>query len=279
MMLLIGSFNIYNIHILFVISYPNPFSILEQREKKRHDDMLRQFEIERQQQQVFDENKMYSKRKRDAKISKLDNESEYHQFLTRQLKEKQEKLKSEKEADLNFLHAEKIKLEKEDRERKKFFEKLKNIQKTNDLKNKMLEKYMAQDVAILNSRKDEQAYIKHISEEEKRAAEKAMKEQLIKDKRKHDNSAMLDMQLKEKEIEREHKKRQEEIIAKMLSEEVSRERGVEQERVKQQQERKKEYFRSLSEQINFNKKKKSYSMLMTEHERKVNDNDIQAYQN
>ena len=38
-------------------------------------------------------------------------------------------------------------------------------------------------------------------------------------------------------------------------------------------------MKSLSEQINLNNKKKSFSVLMTEHERKVNDNDIKAYEN
>jgi hypothetical protein len=41
---------------------------------------------------------------------------------------------------------------------------------------------------------------------------------------------------------------------------------------------KEQYYKALSNQITENKKKKQYSVLMTEHERRVNDRDIKAYE-
>ena len=41
---------------------------------------------------------------------------------------------------------------------------------------------------------------------------------------------------------------------------------------------KEEYYKALADQINENNKKKQYSVLMTEHERRVNDRDIKAYE-
>lgn len=64
-----------------------------------------------------------------------------------------------------------------------------------------------------------------------------------------------------------------------ISDEVHREQKRAEELVREAQERKKQYFKNLSDQIHLNNKKKTYSILMTEHERKVNDNDIKAYEN
>jgi hypothetical protein len=125
---------------------------------------------------AYDDNRIHSKRKRNNRLSKIDHESEYHKFLSQQLFEKHNKLKSEKEADKRFVIIEKEKIQKEDQERQKFFDRLKNFQAANEAKNKMLEKFMSQDEAQLSSKKDEQSYLLNIAAEEERAKEKAVLE-------------------------------------------------------------------------------------------------------
>lgn len=84
-----------------------------------------------------------------------------------QAKEKQVKQKQDKEADRQFSLAENAKLDKEHHLRNQFFEKLKKIQDKNDEKHHRLLKYMSQDAAVINSKKDEQAYIKNLELGEK----------------------------------------------------------------------------------------------------------------
>ena len=50
-------------------------------------------------------------------------------------------------------------------------------------------------------------------------------------------------------------------------------------KLKRHNRRNKDYLKSLSDQINYNNKKKSKLLLMTDHERRVNENDIKAYEN
>jgi len=195
------------------------------------------------------------------------------------LLEKQNKLKYEKEADKNFALTHNKVLSKEDQDRKKFFDRLKGFQKANDAKHQMFKKYMSQDAAQLNSKKDEKAYLHHVADQEIKAAQKELNEKTLMTKKNQHNFNVLDKQIRDKEIQKLANKHQEEIIAKKIDEDVRKERKNEQQRKLQENDRKKEYFQNLSEQINENHKKKSYSMLMTDHERRMNDNDIKAYEN
>ena len=58
----------------------------------------------------------------------------------------------DKEADKQFLISETHKLNTDEKNRNKFFDKLKNIQVKNDEKQKSLLKYMQQDKAVLNAK-------------------------------------------------------------------------------------------------------------------------------
>ena len=129
----------------------------------------------------------------------------------------------EKEKDRRFIQAEGEKYEVEHQNRQRYFNKLKEYQKANELKNKMLQRYISQDEAILNSTKDEKAYIKHIEEEEKRAIQKEISEKQLKFKKNKDNYNVLDQQIREKEMIKIRKKQNEEIMAQQLTEDVNRE--------------------------------------------------------
>jgi len=58
----------------------------------------------------------------------------------------------DKEADKQFLISETHKLNTDEKNRNRFFDKLKNIQVKNDEKQKSLLKYMQQDKAVLNAK-------------------------------------------------------------------------------------------------------------------------------
>lgn len=103
------------------------------------------------------------------KQKKKQEEVEYYNVLAMQAREREHKQKEEKDADKLFLQAENQKLDREENMRKRFFNKLKKIQNDNDAKQQRLVKYMAQDPAVLNSKKDETAYIRNIELGEKKA--------------------------------------------------------------------------------------------------------------
>lgn len=92
------------------------------------------------------------------------------------------------------------------------------------------------------------------------------------------NSNSLAQQLKEKQFERQNIQVQEKAIAKHYMQEADKYRQEMQEERSKKQRQKEEYYKALSNQIHENKKKKQYSVLMTEHERRVNDRDIKAYE-
>ena len=99
-----------------------------------------------------------------------------------------------------------------------------------------------------------------------------------KEKSQASNYQSLALQLQEKQLQIENVKMQENAIANYYIKEADRfKQELESEKLKKKQQ-KEEYFKALSSQINENKKKKQYSVLMTEHERRVNDKDIKAYE-
>lgn len=219
---------------------------------------------------------------RDVVISRSKNkeqENDYYNFLSQQSQEKRNKRLAEIEADRRFVSTERDQMTVQHNNRLKYFEKLKGYQLANDEKNKMLQKYMAQDEVQLNTKKDEKAYLKAIQEESKKAQEKDRKNKLTFIKRKQENFDILDRQMKEKEQERLNKQHQEQEIGRQLLEQANKEIREMEEKRKQDKLRQREYFKSLADQIHFNNKMKTYSVLMTEYERAVNENDIKAYEN
>ena len=109
---------------------------------------------------------------------------------------------AEREEDKKIIQAEGQRYDLEHQNRQKYFDRLKDYQKANDLKQKLLESYMSHDHAKLSSSKDEQNYIKHIEEEQRRAMQKEIKDKQIKLKKSKDNYSVLDQQIREKEMEK-----------------------------------------------------------------------------
>jgi len=199
--------------------------------------------------------------------------------LANQSREKKNKILHSKEADRHFVKTETNKLEIDESNRNKFFAKLKNIQVKNDEKQKSLLKYMKQDKSTFNAKKDEQTYIKNIELDEKKAIRKDFSDKQNRDKNIQQNYEMLNQQLQEKKFVKQVEKEQQLILKKQFDDEVNK---VSQEKINErnkQKERQLLYNNQLNSQLKEKTKKNQYSVLMSEHERWVNDRDIKAYQN
>ena len=108
------------------------------------------------------------KRKRiEDKERQRDEQTNYSKILQFQHKSKLEKINEERMADKLYSEAEKLKLEREDDQRAKFFNKLSKIQENNDIKQKKLQEYMEQDPKEIRSRQDEINYLKNIETADK----------------------------------------------------------------------------------------------------------------
>ena len=254
-------------------------TILKQQERKKYEENLKKLEIEKHQQMTYDENRLFSRNKKKAKQSKFEKDSLYFKFLNQQQQEKNKRIQDEKIADVKFSQKEKEKLDNEEIERKKFFTKLQDIQNANDAKNKMLTKFMNQDDVFIKNQKEEQAFIRHIELENQKAIQKEENARKNLYEQNMRNHKILNDQLREKENKKIAQKRQEVLIAKKLTEDIHKEEVLKNQRELQNKQLKRSYYNELQKQIKLNNKKKAFSGLMTEHEKKVNERDIQAYQN
>jgi len=170
----------------------------EVQTKKQQDQMMKNIEIDMQRDKLEQERKFQLEKEHQQKMKKRDEEIQYSQMLALQAKEKQSKLKQDKESDVRFSQAESIKLKNEEKARDVFFDKLKQIQDNNDKKHKMFLKYMEQDQSVMNSKKDEQSYLNSIQIGEKKATKKEFTDRRDKDYNIQQNSEMLEKQLEEK---------------------------------------------------------------------------------
>lgn len=166
--------------------------------KKQQDKMMRDLERDMQREKVQMEQKLQNDMKHQNMTKKKQEENEYLNILSMQAKERQHKLRQEKDTDKQFGIAESIKLNNEEQARNRFFDKLKKIQDTNDQKHKRLLHYMSQDQSVLSSKKDEATYIKNIEIGEKKAVRKEFSDKQNRDKNMKLNNEMLSKQLEEK---------------------------------------------------------------------------------
>lgn len=169
-------------------------------------------------------------------------------------------------------------LSKQEEDRNKFFAKLNKIQEINDLKQKKLQEYMEQDPKEMRSRQDEANYLRGIEKAERKNLVKDMESKNKKENDQITNYRSLEQQLQEKQLQEQNVKMQENAIANYYTKEADKYRMEIEEDKRRKQRLKEEYYKALSDQINENKKKKQYSVLMSEHERRVNDRDIKAYE-
>lgn len=184
----------------------------------------------------------------------------------------------EKMVDKKFSEAERQQLNKQEEARNKFFQKLNKIQETNDLKQKKLQEFMEQDPKELRSRIDEVNYLKSIEVAQKRNQVKDIESKSKKESDQISNYRSLAQQLQERQLKDENIKMQENAIANYYMKEADKYRQEVEEDKRRKQKLKEEYNKALADQINENKKKKQYSVIMSEHERRVNDKDIKAYE-
>lgn len=166
--------------------------------KKHQDQIMRDMERDMQKQKIAQEQKIQQDMQANNLLKKKKEESEYYQMLTLQAKERQYKQRQDKEADKQFGIAETEKLNNEEKLRNQFFSKLKKIQEKNDEKHHRLLKYMSQDAAVLNSKKDEQAHLRNIELSEKKEVKKEFVQKQHRDISKKDNNLELDKQMNEK---------------------------------------------------------------------------------
>ena len=111
---------------------------------------------------------------------------------------------------------------------------------------------------------------------------KALKRE-FEDKRNKDintkqNNEILSKQLQEKRLAKRNEKEQQALIAKQYQDEVNKIKQEELAERAKKQKNKEDYYNQLNTQLRDKHKRKQYSVLMSEHERSVNDNDIKAYQ-
>ena len=251
----------------------NEISIFK-KEQQSIQDMERQIYFDKMKKQ---EN-MEKQKKLEYKEKLRNEQANYSKILQYQHKSKLDKINEEKLADKIYSEAQRMKLEKEDDQRAKFFDKLSKIQEKNDIKQKKLQEYMEQDPKEIRSRADEVSYLKNIEAAEKNGKLKDITVKAKKEKSQVSNYQSLALQLQEKNFKNENVKIQENAIANYYNNEADKyKQELENEKLKKKKQ-KEEYFKALSTQINENKKKQQYSVLMTEHERRVNDKDIKAYE-
>lgn len=251
----------------------NELSVMK-RQQQNINDMERQLYYNKlkQQEEIENQRKMEEKEK-----SKIDQEN-YSKILQMQHKSKIDKRITEKQADKMFYEAEKAELAKQDANRNKFFEKLSNIQKVNDMKQKKLVEYMEQDPKELRSRQDEVNYIRNMEVVEKKNLKKDIEVKSKKTYDQEDNFNSLSNQLQEKQLLKRNVIAQESAIANYYQKEADKYRQELDDQKRRKQKEKEDYNKALASQIVENKKKKQYSVLMSEHEKRVNDRDIKSYQ-
>jgi hypothetical protein len=137
---------------------------------------------------------------------------------------------------------------------------------------------MEQDPKELRSKLDEKNYLKNMEIAEKKNMQKDHEQKFKKEKDQINNYRSLAMQLQERQMQQQNNKLQERAIGQYYNKEADKYRQEMEDEKMRKKRQKEEYYKALSNQINENKKKKQYSVLMSEHERRVNDKDIKAYE-
>ena len=92
------------------------------------------------------------------------------------------------------------------------------------------------------------------------------------------NKESLAYQMQEKDAQKKMKEIADKQYAEDVKNKVLTEQQREQMKIEEAKSRQREYCNSLSRQMEESKVKRKYNELMTEHERRVNDKDIKAYE-
>lgn len=111
------------------------------------------------------------------------------------------------------------------------------------------------------------------------AIKKEFNEKQNKDQSMKNNYNVLNQQLKEKKMVQLAEKEHQILLKKQFEKEVYLAQQEEMAKRAKQKERQVKYNKELSIQLKEKNKRNQYSVLMSEYERSVNNNDINAYQN
>ncbi|CDW84537.1 UNKNOWN [Stylonychia lemnae] len=246
-------------------------SEFQQREKLRQDSDNYRDQILRQQQEQRE-------RQINEKLQRQNEQLQYQQELQNQEQMKKQTHIMQKLEDQKLTQDYKNKLEQEEQNRQQYFVNLHRFQDKNDQKLKALNNYLSEDLHQL-AKKDEQIYLKAMQD-------KLQKDQLMDEERqrvlaksKQQNIQGLNSQLQEKQMQKniqqlENVKYGEEVKNQLMNQQQLEQKHQEEQKLKQR-----EYLNQLGQQLEETRTKRKYGALMTEHERRVNDKQIKAYEN
>jgi hypothetical protein len=141
-----------------------------------------------------------------------------------------------------------------------------------------LSAYLGEDLHSL-AKRDEQAYLKALQEREQREQRRQDEQMRSQVRSKQMNIQGLGQQLQEKQVQRQIKELEERRYGEQVKHQVLTQQQVEAMKHEEAKRRQKEYLQQLGQQVEEARVKKKFGVLMSEHERRVNDKDIKAYEN
>jgi len=161
--------------------------------------------------------------------------------------------------------------------RQLYFENMKRYQERNDRKYQQIAGTLIQDVGSL-AKRDEEQYIRAVAEKEDKALRKESEDAQRLNRIKSHNMNGLNFQMQEKEMQRRIKEMQEKQFAEDVRMKVLNEQQLEDAKREEAKSRMRQYNQALNGQMEEARLKKRYgNSLMTEHERRVHEKDIQAF--
>jgi len=129
------------------------------------------------------------------------------------------------------------------------------------------------------AKKDEESYLRALHEKEQREQRKQDEQMRNQLRSKQMNVQGLSQQLQEKQVQRQIKEIEEKRYGELVKHQVLTQQQMEALKQEEAKRKQKEYLNELGQQVEEARVKKRFGVLMTEHERRVNDKDIKAYEN
>jgi hypothetical protein len=169
-------------------------------------------------------------------------------------------------------------MEKQEQGRQGFFQHMKGYQERNDKKTAQFANFMqGRDLATLSAL-DEARMLKQQQEKDARDRKVEEAKNMKFNAMKQDNLSVLQRQMLEKEQRRRLQKMEDDSFAAIIKQKVAEGEMMDEKKKEEFKQRTKQYNSKLQVQMEQGREKKRFGMLMTEHERRVNDRDINAFQ-
>eukprot|EP00831_Metopus_contortus_P011633 TRINITY_DN14634_c0_g1_i2.p1 TRINITY_DN14634_c0_g1~~TRINITY_DN14634_c0_g1_i2.p1 ORF type:complete len:593 (-),score=113.44 TRINITY_DN14634_c0_g1_i2:147-1925(-) len=270
--------------------------LLQEQEKKTKAQALMEENLRLKQRsmamsklQEEDENHSYIESLKRAQIEeqkRTEQEILNKQRMTKALQESYdlyENLKRQerqKEKDVSRLYdiSHRERLLREEHERQRFFDHLKEKQLHNDEKAKLY-KYFIQEKREDQLREDEKAQFRAMQERLAKEIDREQKEKEAKDSARTKVKHVLEEQLFHKMQLADLIKKQDRDYAQIVRQQAIEQENLEKRRREAERLERLRYKESLQQQIEASKKKRLFKDVMSEHERQVNQMDLSAYEN